>query len=207
LGNLSIVVDGETIVERWVDIPNYEGLYMVSSFGRVMAKERVINRSGIVGIKRSGTQKRKAKILNQIVSNTKRLMTTLCKENNPKMFQVSRLVAMSFLENPQNKPEVNHKDGKFQENFVWNLEWNTKRENSDHAVKNGLKIRGERMYSNVLSEKQVLEIFNSNLTQKELSKIYNVHFTTCGYIKSGKLWGWLTGKKYKKGLKKSKTNG
>lgn len=80
-----------------------------------------------------------------------------------KTVTIHRLVALAFLPNPENKPEVNHKDGDKLNNNVENLEWCTRQENMDHAWKNGLrdnfseKVRGENSTSS-LTEEQVLEI-------------------------------------------------
>ena len=198
LENLSLIKDGIEIVEEWADIPNYEGLYKVSSFGRIKALERTLSRKALSNFKGGNTQKRSAKIITQFISNTKRLMVTLCKNNVPKQYQSSRLVALSFIPNPLNKEQVNHINGKYQQNYKRNLEWNTARENADHAVKNGLAARGKRNKWCKLSESDVLSIFNSPLKLKELAVIYGVDYTTCGYIKSGKKWSWLTGKIYKR---------
>ena len=59
-------------------------------------------------------------------------------QNKRKSMELSRLVALTYLPNPENKKEVNHIDGNKYNNHLTNLEWNTIKENRDHAVKNKL---------------------------------------------------------------------
>lgn len=61
----------------------------------------------------------------------------LYKEGKPNMFRVHRLVADAFLPNPENKPEINHKDTHTDNNHVSNLEWCTRSENMLHAFRHG----------------------------------------------------------------------
>jgi len=65
-----------------------------------------------------------------------RLRVTL--DRIKKCYKVHRLVACAFLDNPDNLPQVNHKDGNKQNNSVNNLEWVTNYDNARHAMKNGL---------------------------------------------------------------------
>lgn len=95
---------------------------------------------------------------------------------------VHRVVAQSFIENPERKRTVNHIDGDKLNNTASNLEWATDSENLKHARDNGLlktcKITME------VAEK----IRGDNGTHAELSKKYKLSKTQIGYIRQGKRW-------------------
>ena len=115
------------------DIPNYEGLYSATEDGRIWSYPKRINSF-------------KGKWLKlQIMTNTKNrnkprsnYMVYLYKNGEGKRFLVHRLVALTFIPNPENKPQINHKDGNPLNNNVNNLEWVTSSENIRHGIKNGL---------------------------------------------------------------------
>ena len=113
----------------------------------------------------------------------------LSKQGKVKTITVHRLVAQAFIPNPDSKPEVNHIDGDKKNNNMSNLEWCTSSENVQHAVDTGLiNNKGSNNGKSKLSEKQVLEIRDSNLTQTELGKLYGVPQTVISKIKHRKLW-------------------
>ena len=58
--------------------------------------------------------------------------------NKKKVFKIHKAVAETFIDNPENKSDVNHKDGNKQNNTIYNLEWMTSKENMKHASQNGL---------------------------------------------------------------------
>ncbi len=117
------------------------------------------------------------------LSNKRYSGVKLCGEKN-KRISVHRLVAIAFIPNPENKLQVNHKDGIKTNNVVENLEWATYRENTNHAIKNNLVAFGERHGGSKLTEKQVLSILKDNRKISIIAKEYSVSLQTIYRIKS-----------------------
>lgn len=100
--------------KEWKDIPNYEGLYQASTEGEI--------KSYYTG-----------KILKQEISKNGYCKFMLCKNRKRKLYSVHRLIAMTFIENPNNYPIINHMDSNKTNNCVSNLEWCTQKYNMQHA--------------------------------------------------------------------------
>lgn len=111
--------------EIWKDVKDYEGIYKVSSKGRVKSVERVTVDS--IGRKHH----RKERILKDHMYNGYLYVRLY---DGPK--RIHRLVAEVFIPNPDNKPQVNHKDEDKTNNCVENLEWMTHRENCNYGTRN-----------------------------------------------------------------------
>lgn len=126
--------------EIWKDITGYEGLYQVSTFGRVKSIPHLI-RANINGGKRMTEEY----IKNTTVGWHGYVWVNLCKNGKTKTYSVHRLVAMAFLENPHSLPAVNHIDGNKENNLVRNLEWCTNSENQIHASINGLMKNAKKV--------------------------------------------------------------
>lgn len=113
-----------------------------------------------------------------------------------KQRRVHRLVAETYIDNKESKPEINHKDGNKQNNNVSNLEWVTSKENKTHAWRKGLyKDIGEVHFSSNLSNEQVHEMcrmMQEGFRNKEISEYFNLHKDRVSEIRSGNKWGHIS---------------
>ncbi len=113
--------------EVWKDIKGYEGLYQVSSLGRVKSLSRVV-------VKSNGRNNSvKGRILKSYSCRGYRYVD-ICKNGIYKKCKIHRLVAEAFLPNPDNLPQVNHKDETLDNNKVENLEWCTPKYNINYGT-------------------------------------------------------------------------
>ena len=115
--------------EVWKPVRNYEGLYEVSNMGRVKSLERTV----WCGLNGGCYRAIPEKILEGYDDGHGYLQVELYKDGKGKWCSINRLVAQAFLENPQNLPEVNHKDEDKTNNRVENLEWCTKQYNVEYS--------------------------------------------------------------------------
>jgi len=141
----------------WIDIGGYEGLYQISSYGKIKSVARRSSPYNNNGTTTTNTVR--SRIL-KLTKNRGYYRVCLCKKGVSKVYPIHRLVAIAFISNLDNKPEINHKNGIKTDNRIENLEWCTRKENADHASKNGLynSEKGADRYNAKLGEKEVLEI-------------------------------------------------
>lgn len=109
--------------EVWQDIPGYEGLYQASTYGRIKSVERTVS---------FGNRKRtiKSRILKPFFCTSGYLAVKM--PDGTKM--IHRLISLTFISNPQNLREINHKSEVKTENQVWNLEWCSSKYNSNYGT-------------------------------------------------------------------------
>lgn len=113
--------------ELWCDIKDFEGLYEVSNYGRVRSYDKVVNAAN------NSTRIIKGKIMSLTNSEGGYLKVGLTK--NKKVYNkcIHRLVGLHFIENPNNYLELNHIDKNKTNNYYYNLEWCTRKQNNDHS--------------------------------------------------------------------------
>lgn len=165
--------------EIFKSIKGYEGYFEVSNFGRVRSLDRTITYTNRWGSKT--TLKKKGKILSTRINNMGYVMVDLKvnKEKSTKLLH--RLVAFTFLENPNNYDQVDHIDGNKQNNNLNNLEWvsqsiNIKRA-YDNKINNITEEAKKRLSENVkgVSPKdRCKEVIQLDLNGNELNRYKSI---------------------------------
>lgn len=171
--------------EQWKDVVGYENIYQVSDLGRL--KSMNFNHT------------KKQGIMKQSVDNRGHIRPTLKTKCVQRRMKLHRLIAIAFIPNPENKPQVNHigkysdgREGNKLDNRVVSLIWSTVSENILHAFKEGLMYskKGEENFLSKLTNKEVLEIRAIGKTDliKNTAIKYNVDRKTIYNILNNKGW-------------------
>lgn len=145
--------------EIWKDIKGYDGLYQISNLGNV---KKIKNKKYNINKKEV-----EEKEINKYISIGKhklgyKYVKLTDKNGIRKNLFLHRIIAETFVENPNNFNIINHKDGDKSNNNINNLEWTTQKDNVNHAWKNGLcenvrkvcAINGKRKSKKIIQKKQ-----------------------------------------------------
>jgi hypothetical protein len=178
--------------EKWEECGWGDGSLLISSLGRVFGKEREY----VCGNKMAMRRKSNAGIRSQRIGTHGYLQFGMSINGKYITKMTHILVAAAFVENPDKKPFVNHKNGVKIDNRASNLEWVTSRENQLHAITTGLKIqkKGSETGNAKLTEKDAVDIYNSEDSHRILAKRYGVNRGTISKIKVGVTWRHATSK-------------
>lgn len=119
-------------MEIWKDIDGYEGLYQVSNHGRIKSLERTYY---------SGNGHNTKKVCKEKILKPRKTRTGYCRvafktNGKNKDFYIHRLVAMHFLDNPKQYPDINHKDEIKSNNHIDNIEWCSRKYNCNYGTRN-----------------------------------------------------------------------
>ncbi len=164
--------------ERIKDVKGFEGRFMITDFGRLFS----INGrwKGLRELKPAIGKKEGYYIANMRMKPIN------------KYVRIHQLVGEHFVDNPDNKPQLNHKDGNKLNNHYTNLEWCTIAENIKHAVRTGLmNFKGENHPNAKLTEKQVYEIHamrKEGFIMRLIGEKYGVNRRHIGDILYGVCW-------------------
>lgn len=159
--------------EIWKDVKDFEGLYQISSFGRVKSLERITKDY----MHTNGVHK-KERILMQKTSAAGYKIVCLSKKHKNYHLLVHRMVAQAFVPNPRNLPVVNHKDENKQNNNVQNIEWCSHKYNLSYnnlhlrRIKKTKKTNTERYGKKIIIEKtgERFESIHEMCRQKNLDR-------------------------------------
>ncbi len=161
--------------ERWAPLPEFEGRYEISTHGRIR-NPRWKNRLVTAPITKYGYR-----------------VAMLRLNGKQRGIRLGRWVAMTFIPNPENKTEVNHKNGVKTDDSVGNLEWVTARENQLHAA-HVLGRIGENTGPAKLTDEAVINARNVlyyTKTNAEIAAILGVKQTAIGRMMTGRTWPHL----------------
>jgi len=162
------------------DINGYEGKYAVDEEGRVYSYPNSKNKS--------------FRELKPILSNIgKHYRVALYTDSKPALKQVHRLVAETYIDNTDNKPQVNHIDGDKSNNSVANLEWVTCSENAQHAFDIGLRrgMKGDSHPSRKVSTSDVKNIRGDTRSARIIALEYGISQGQVYRIKNKKSWSHI----------------
>ena len=171
--------------EIWKDIEGFKGFYQVSNYGRVKSLERKCkhNYGGLRRVKEKCLSQGKGKYYYNVV---------LAKEAKNKTLLTHRIVALHFVDNPYNKPEVNHKDGNKRNNYYLNLEWCTRSENEQHAYDNNLAVTHSENHHSAKLKNIDIPIIRERITKGDklttIAKDYKVTICAISAIKYNRKW-------------------
>jgi len=164
--------------EIWKNIPNYEKFYSASTFGNI---KRLI-----------GFGCKKEHLLKSKIDGGGRLFVCLSKNNIQKYFRVHQLILKTFVGECPKGMESCHNNGNEFDNNISNLRYGTHQSNINDKIKQGTVRKGSQIKQAKLNELQVTEIKKllkeNKLTQREISKMYNISFQTISLIKLNKTW-------------------
>lgn len=166
--------------EIWKPVVGFEGYLEVSDKGRVRSLDRTITVKG-----GNRTYKKPCKGKMKSMNINPQTGYYQIGVSHGKHLTVHRLVAEAFIENPEGKPTVNHKDGNKLNNCVENLEWATYAENDRHARESGLNQQGSwirvvetgKVYSSVAECARAIGGYPANIFKCLEGK----RRTVCGY--------------------------
>ena len=159
------------MAEEWRDVKDYEGCYQVSNYGRIKSYKNNL-------------------ILKQRVY-AKYLYVCLCHNNKKEMKRVHRLVAQAFLPNPNNLPQVNHKDGNRENNNVNNLEWVTASQNIIHGYKMNLCYANEKKVLQYDLKGNLIKEWKSTMEIQRQLKYNNSCICACCNNRNKTAYGYI----------------
>ena len=168
---------------EWRDVPGYEGFYQVSDFGSVCRLKWILP-----SLYEAGQRDREQELSQHPRGKGQRMSVCLCRNNEPKWFQVHRLVLLAFVGPCPEGMECRHLDGNHMNNWLGNLEWGTHTQNMNDKTFHGTQLIGEKHHRAKLTEDDIKAIRTAQGTNRELAEIYGVSNVAIHFIRAHKTW-------------------
>lgn len=175
-------------VEVWKDLVGYEQFHLISNFGNIRTKDRIVNNS-------KGTKVVFGRQLKPVPNKYRGGYIQVGVTYAPGKYitkRLHRLVALTFIPNPDNKPQINHKNADKSNNRVSNLEWATAGENTRHAFALGLHPpykQTQKQFNHItqLNNKHITPVVALDKNGK-LLKIFRSQREAGRYYNSQQIW-------------------
>lgn len=167
-------------MEIWKDVPGYEGYYQISNTGKIKSLDRIVRGEGRKPYVKAG------RVLKLAVASHGYLSVPLCKDSGQVTHSLHYVLAQVFIENPNNYPCVNHKDGNKLNNDLQNLEWVTYQQNSKHAYDTGLRQPYRKITTQQVNEIRALGKY-LKLRPCQLAPMYDANQSSISEILNYKL--------------------
>jgi len=167
--------------EIWKSILGYEGIYEISNLGNVKSLSKIV-----------GKNTRGEVILKPAIDRKGYLFVSLTKNKISKCCRIHRLIAIAFIENSFNKPQIDHIDGNPLNNSVDNLKWSTQKENLNNPIfkkRNSISHLGQRPVNckkvyKVDEDNNVVHVYQSlreaseitGIDKRKIVKTYKTNF-------------------------------
>lgn len=159
----------------WKRVTDFEDYYSVSSDGKIYSHRR-------------------DKLLKPWLGTSGYWEVSFCVNGSVTRHSVHRVLATTFVDNPDKAPQVNHIDGNKLNNTVDNLEWVSVQENQLHSSHILGKNRGSKQHKSCLTEEVVLkakDLISSGVKLSVISRQLGINYKTLYNIKDGSCWAWL----------------
>lgn len=176
--------------EEWRPAFRYEDNYEVSNLGNIRSKTHWVN------ARNGGERLYIGKEINKRIRKVGYVECKICANSESKYKALHRIIAETFVPNPNGYKEVNHIDGNKQNNNASNLEWCTRRQNIIHSFEMGLnkpRIGAEHCNARFNDEDvlKIRELYKKGMKVRAISELYKVPKPTIEGITSGKSWKHL----------------
>jgi hypothetical protein len=176
-------------MEIWKQISGYEGLYEVSSLGRVRGVDRTVSsfshKAGkVIPLKRRG------KILSQSSAGAGYMTVCLCKDGGTKTMRVAALVCTAFHGAKPEGMQVCHNDGHKTNNHKDNLRWDTPANNQHDRIIHATDLRGEAVSTAKLTSDQASAI-KAGMKLNEAKKLFGISKSQYYRILRGESWAHI----------------